>query len=273
MKTQPLHHVFFSKIFVPLLVFIFQITIPTANANTVVTNFSADNVAIDAEGQQTAIGKLYVSDDAIRVDGIPSMGMLKGVKLNLSILLLKKYGMQYIYNHDTKRVYISSISKNIFSGDYKSMGDITVGNTIANEQVSGYSTNKKSMLIKYYIAGQTITSNLFVWESNRFTIPLKLMDEAGNIQVLRNIKLAKPAAHFFAPMKGYQVVDSLMGVIGLNFSNLMSGFNLDKIQSIDVSNLMQSMNNGMSEEQKANISELLQQTMTKFQQADGVDSK
>jgi len=273
MTKIQLHYISLLKIFVPLMVLILQTSIPQANAETIVTNFSADNVAINTAGQQTTVGKLYVSDDAIRVDGLPSMGMLKGVKLNLSILLLKKYGMQYIYNHDNKRVYISSISKSIFTGDYKSMGDITVGKTIASEQVSGYLTNKKPMLINYYIAEQTITTNMFVWESSRFNFPLKLMDEDGNIQVLRNIKLAKPAANIFVPMQGYQVVDSLIGVLGLDFSHLMSTLNLKHIQNIDVSNLMQSMNNNITKEQKANISQLLQQTMTTFQQSETIETK
>lgn len=240
-----------TKAFVSLIIFTLLPSLSNAQSESVITNFSADTVTMNSAGQETAVGKLYVSDNAIRVDGIPSMGMLKGIKLNLSVLLLKQYGMQYIYNHDKKRVFISSISKSIFTDDYKSMGDITVGNSIASENIAGYLADKKPMLINYRIAGQTLTTNMFTWENNRFKFPLKLMDEGGNIQILRNIKLGKPSANVFIPLQGYQVADSLMAVLGLDFSNLMQG-----------------VNNSISDQQKANISNLLQQTLKRLQQTD-----
>ena len=248
MKRLHLHKVYLTKLLLPFIIFIFQLGISNAQAESVITNFSADNVTINAGGQQTAIGKLYVSDNAIRVDGIPSMAMLKGIKLNLSVLLLKQSGMQYVYNHDKKSVYISSISKSIFTGDYKSMGDIKVGNSIASEMVSGYLADKKSMLINYSLAGQTISTNMFTWENSRFKFPLKLMDEGGNIQILKNIQLGEPAANVFVPLSGYQKVDSLMAVLGLDFSNIMQG-----------------MNNSLSDEQKTKISNLFQQTIKQLQ--------
>ena len=238
--------------------------------------FSADSLEISSDGELINSGKLYVSEDAIRIDGIPAMGMLSGLKLDLSVLIFKNQNKQYFYNNDKKRVLISQMDKKHFNGDYKSMGNIRQGQIMGSEYVAGYLCDKKEIIISYDLAGHTFDTEMTVWENDQFDFPLKIMDEDGNIQVLRNINTDQPSVALFQPLSGYQTVDSTLAVMGMNFSDLAGSIDLtamkEKVQNFDMSQMMERMNqvvdNNLSAEQKNKMMELMDKAMSQFK---GVD--
>ena len=186
-----------------------------------VDNFSADNVSIDENGTTINTAKLYVTKDAMRIDGMPSGGM-GGAKLNLSMLILKKQNKSYFYNHDKKLVFEAPADEKDYAAGYKAMDNIESEKVLGKEKVSGYKCVKKEVVTSVQVMGQDMKSKLIVWESDKFEMPLRTMDEDGAIEEMRNIDTGKPSKKLFQPMAGYKKVDNMMALMGMDFGAMMA---------------------------------------------------
>ena len=187
-----------------------------------VKNFSAENVAIKADGTVVKTGKLYVTPDAVRMDGMPWGGSRDMPRMNLSMLVLKKQNQQYFYNHDKKLVFVSPVDEEGLKALSKAVGDSQSEKVVGKEKVSGYNCIKKEVVTTFEAMGKSYESKVTVWQSDRFDFPLRTRDDNGNVQEMRHIKTGKPSEKLFRPLTGYKQVDNMMAVMGMDFSEMGS---------------------------------------------------
>jgi hypothetical protein len=187
-----------------------------------IDNFSADNVEIDHSGKVVNTSKIYMTPDALRMDGMPGGGGKGMPKMNMTLLVLKNQDKQYFYNHDKKLVFESGIDEQMTKAGYKAMDNIESEKVLGKEKVSGYICVKKEITTSMTIMGQTIKNKLIIWESDQFEMPLRTMDQDGGIMEMRNIDTGKPSKKMFHPMPGYKKVDNLMAVMGMDFGAMMA---------------------------------------------------
>ncbi|WP_321493664.1 DUF4412 domain-containing protein [uncultured Desulfobacter sp.] len=256
--------------------------------------FTADNVHIDSTGKIINSAKLYVTEDAVRIDGLPGAGMGKGPQINLSMLILKKQKKSYFYNHDKKLVFEAPADEKDYSAGYKALDNIESEKVLGKEKVSGYKCVKKEVVASFEAMGRSIKSKLIVWESDKFDMPLRTMDEDGAIEEMRNIKTGKPSKKLFRPMPGYKKVDSMMAVMGMDFGAMMAQKNaMDEkeedaqtmsnpaaggmknseksqqakqrnLENMDINKIMKQMGGNMSPEQKAQLMRTMNQVKNRI---------
>ncbi|WDP87757.1 MAG: hypothetical protein HUN05_23635 [Desulfobacter sp.] len=132
------------------------------------------------------------------------------------MLILVKQQKQYIYNHKTHLVFVSSAEEESMAPGYKALDNVKSEKVIGKEKVSGSPCVKKEVVTSYNIMGQTIKNKVIVWENSQFEFPLRTMGQDGEIQEMRQIKEGKPAAKLFRPMPGYKRVNDMMAVMGMD---------------------------------------------------------
>ena len=244
-----------------------------------VDSFAADMVEIERSGKVVNTSKLYMTPDAMRMDGMPGGGAKGMPNLNISLLVLKKKDKQYVYNHDKKLVFESPIDEEMTNAGYKAMDNIESENVLGKEKVSGYKCVKKEVTTSMAVMGSSMKSRLIVWESDKFAMPLRTMDEDGAIQEMRNIKTGKPSKKLFRPMAGYKKVDNMMAVMGMDFGAMMAADEDEDEQGSNgsqgnddvdaqalMAHLQQTMGKNMSPEEKEQMMKILGQTMAQVNQ-------
>ncbi len=248
-----------------------------------IDSFSADHVDIDPNGNVINSARFYVTKDAMRIDGLPGAGMGSGPKMNLTMLMLKDQKKTYFYNHDKQLVFEAPAEENDFEAGYKALDNIESEKVLGREKVSGYKCVKREVVTSMTVMGQSMKDKLIVWESDKFEMPLRTMDEDGSVQEMRNIDTAKPAKKLFRPMAGYKKVGSMMAVMGMDFGAMM---NQDKVgqdeyeqaitagqanesagaQEAMMAHLQQSMGDNLSPEEKAQMIAIMGQAMAQVNQ-------
>ena len=209
-----------------------------------VENFSAENFAIKADGTVVKTGKVYVTPDAVRMDGMPWGGGRDMPRMNLSLLILKKQNQQYFYNHDKKLVFVSPVDDESLKALSKDVGDSQSEKVVGKEKVSGYNCVKKEVVTTFEAMGRSFESKVTVWQSDRFDFPLRTRDEEGNVQEMRHIKTGKPPEKLFRPLTGYKQVDTMMAVMGMDFSEMRSdeeNLPQEEIQDVDPEKLKEGL--------------------------------
>lgn len=255
--------------------------------------FTADNVHIDSNGNIIHSAKLYVTEDAIRIDGLPAGGIGNGPKMDLTMLILKKQKKTFFYNHDKKLVFEAPADEKDYSEGYKALDNIESEKVLGKEKVSGYKCVKKEVITSFKAMGSSMKSRLLVWESDKFEMPLRTMDEDGEIEEMRNIKTGKPSKKLFRPMPGYKKVGSMMAVMGMDFGTMMAQKNAMKeeeektrtmlnpaaagkkkpgknrqsgqqnLENMDIGKIMEQMGGNMSPEEKAQLMQTMNQVMNR----------
>ena len=248
-----------------------------------VKHFSADNVSLDPAGKVVSTSKIYVSGDAMRIDGLPGAGKNGGPIPNISMLVFKKQDKMVVYNHDKKLVYEGPVEeKNIGSG-YKALDNIESEKVLGEEKVSGYLCVKKEVVMSVDAAGYTFKDKMVVWESNQFDFPLRTLAGDGSMSEIRNIEESTPPKKLFRLMPGYKKVHNLMAAMGMDIGAMMARHNAQKgektnaqgpgrdaVKSTDVNQMMESMNQAMGDnmdpEQKKQLMQMMAQAMNDAQQ-------
>ncbi len=242
-----------------------------------VDSFQADAVQIDSNGKIINTSKLYITPDAMRMDGLPAAGM-GGESMNMSILVLKKQEKMYFYNHDKKLVFEGPADESDFNSAFEALDHVESEKVLGKEKVSGYKCVKKEVVTGMTVMGNTMKDKLIVWESDKFEMPLRTMDDDGAIHEMRNIKTGKPAKKYFRPISGYKKVDNMMAVMGMDLGAMMAqdmeededaqampnpGAAQQDMENIDVNKLMEQMGENMSPEEKAQFMETMAHVMNR----------
>ena len=228
-----------------------------------IDTFTADNVHINSNGTIVHSSKLYVTKDAIRIDGLPAGSMGNGQKMSLTMLILKKHKKSYFYNHDKKLVFEAPADEKDYVAGYKAMDNIDSEKVLGKEKVSGYKCVKKEVVTSFKTMGTNIKTRILVWESDKFEMPLRTMDEDGEIEEMRNIKTGKPSKKLFRPISGYKKVGSMMAVMGMDLGAMMAQENdmeeeeeaqtMPNPEDLDSSKIMEQIGGNMSPEEKAQL--------------------
>ena len=271
-----------SLLLAAFFVFILSILPSYALFGGKIDSFSADNVEIGPNGKIVNTSKIYMTPDAMRMDGMPGQGSQGMPKMNISLLVLKKQDKQYFYNHDKKLVFESEVDEDISKAGYKGMDNIESEKVLGKEKVSGYKCVKKEVLTSNTVMGMTDKTKLLVWESDKFEFPLRTQNEDGTIQEMRNIKTGKPSKKFFKPTSGYKKVDNMMAVMGMDFGAMMKEDKTENddekdsqappqnIENIDVAQMMEGMKKALGEnadpEQMKQMEQMMAQVMAQVKQ-------
>ena len=253
-----------------------------------VEHFSADSVTIDPSGKVLHTGKLYVSGDVMRMDGIGgAMGPGRDGKApDLSMLVLEKEGKMYFYNHDKKLVYEGPVDETDMAPGYKAMDNVESEKIIGKEKVSGYKCVKKELTLNISMMGMNQKDKLTVWESDRFEFPLRTMTDDGSMNEMRNIKEGKPPEKRLRPLTGYKKVGNMMAVMGMDIGSMRErrkdrekeraralpnpasdrgtetpGGNGQNLENMDVNQMMEQMSQAMGDNMSPEEKEQLMQIM------------
>ena len=251
-----------------------------------VKHFSADNVALDPTGNVISTSKIYVSNDTMRIDGLPGAGKQAGPIPGISMLVFKKQDKMVVYNHDKKLVYEGPVEDKSIGSGYNALDNIESEKVLGEESVSGYPCVKKEVIMSVGgAAGYTFKDKLIVWESSRFDFPLRTLADDGSMSEIRNIKESMPPKKLLQPIPGYRKVDSLMAAMGMDIGTMMARNNAQKdekkdaqvsepgraaAENMDVNQMMASMNQAMGDnmdpEQKKQFMQVMAQAMSDAQQ-------
>ncbi len=239
-----------------------------------VDSYSADSVQIASDGKIVSESKYYITPEAMRIDGFPGAKHPQMEDMDLSMLILVKQNKQYFYNHDKKLVYESTVDEKDLKAGYKNLGDVQSEKVVGKEKVSGYKCTKKEVVTNYNVMGMTTKSKVIVWESERFEMPLKVQDEKGGMQEMRNINPGSPAKKHFVPLEGYKQVSNMMAVMGMDFFNRMDVEEEETNASADVAGEDNRQNTTVSnktveEEAPSQFSEVNQENVEKAIQSLG----
>jgi len=202
-----------------IVLFLFSVIPTAAVSKGKVTSFSADMVMLAPDGKKTGTSRLFITPEAYRMDGMPMGAGQQGMPEDLTILGLIDQNRQYMYNHDKKLVYESDLDERQMMGVLKSYENVDAEEILGKETISGYSCTRKKVTTTTAVMGMKVTISQTIWQSDRFEMPLRTLTEEGYVSELRNIVTRKPSANLFEPLSGYTQVNSMMAVMGIDFSN------------------------------------------------------
>lgn len=186
-----------------------------------IDKFTADQVELSSDGKILNTLKLYVTPNAVRMDGLPGAGMNPNMpKMDLSVFTFKDKDEHYIFNHSKKLYYKTTMGQDDFDAALKDYKDAEHVKILGKEKVSGYKCEKKEITSSTTIFGISQTSKMIIWESDRFEIPLRTQSPDGHMSEIRNIDKGSPAKNVFRLPKGYKKVDNIMMAMGMDFKSM-----------------------------------------------------
>ncbi len=183
--------------------------------------FSADMVELTPDGKVVNTIKLYITPTAVRMDGMPGAGMNPNMPtMALSMFTFKDKDEHYIFNHDKKLYYKTSMDEEGLADLVKDYKDAQQVKKLGTEKVSGYKCTKKEVTSTSTVFGMTHTSTALIWQSDQFEMPLRTKSENGHMTELRNIDKGTQSRSTFKLPSGYKQVDNMMAAMGMDFGNL-----------------------------------------------------
>jgi hypothetical protein len=176
-----------------------------------VTNFTADQITMGADGKPVGQSKVYFSGSKMRMDDVMPQSGAKVVMIYRSDL--KK---NFMLNTDKKTYTERDLDEKEMTGAIMSMTPIKnrKEKTLGEETVSGYKCSKKEIEAEIEVMGYKKTSRSVIWQSPKFDLPLRTSSDSGHITELRNIREEKPAATLFEIPAGYSKVSDMMELLG-----------------------------------------------------------
>jgi hypothetical protein len=176
-----------------------------------VTNYTADQITMGADGKPIAQSKVYFSDGKMRMDDVMPQSGAKVVMIYRSDL--KK---NFMLNTDKKTYTERDLDEEELTGAIMSMAPVKnrKEKALGEETVGGYRCSKKEIEAEIEVMGFKQTSRSVVWQSPKFDVPLRTSSDAGRVTELRNIREEKPAVALFELPAGYSKVSDMMELLG-----------------------------------------------------------
>ncbi len=176
-----------------------------------INEYTADQVRIDPNGKVQNEGKIYVTPDKIRMDGISPTGegsivmiFRRDKKIGCTLNPEKKLYMERPLNEKEME---QASKKFIDSRNEKALG---------TENVNGFKCTKKEVETSVEFMGYKRKVRNIVWMSKRLDMPIRTKSQDGSITELRNIKEGTPASKYFEIPKGYKKVANMMELMGMD---------------------------------------------------------
>ncbi|MCU0559121.1 MAG: DUF4412 domain-containing protein [Desulfobacterales bacterium] len=174
-----------------------------------VSDFTAEQVTMGADGKILSQTKVYFSGGKMRLDDAMPQS---GTKLIM------------ISRGDLKKMYMINADKNIYTEsdiDEKEFAGLAMPHVknrkeraLGEETVNGYPCAKKEIEAQVEVMGFKSTSRTVIWQSPKFDMPLRTRGEDGHVTELRNIQQSQPAAALFEVPAGSSRVANMMELLG-----------------------------------------------------------
>lgn len=176
-----------------------------------VTDYTADQVTVSADGKMERQSKVYFSGNNMRIDDpMPQSGG------KLVVIFRGDLKKNFMLNIDKKIYTERDLDEKEMPGNLMAMGVIKnrKEKNLGEETVNGYLCTKKETEIEVEVMGFRNTSRSVVWQSPKFDLPLRTRGDAGDVTELRNIREEKPAATLFEVPADYKKVADMMELMG-----------------------------------------------------------
>ena len=198
------------------------------NAHALLENkirkYTADQVMIDSKGNVQHTGKIYVTPDKIRMDGISPKG-----QGNIVMIFRKDKNIGWTLNPDKKLFMERPLNEKEMEQATKKMIDSRNEKVLGTEKINGFSCTKKEVETTVEIMGFKRTVSTIIWVSKRLDMPIRTKSQDGSITELRNIKEGTPANKHFEVPKEYKKVSNMLELMGMD----MSGSEKNHLKSSD----------------------------------------
>lgn len=156
--------------------------------------------------------------------------------------------------------------------ELKSYEKVDSEKVLGKEKVSGYKCVKKEVTTTNSMLGMKTTETVILWQSERFTVPLRTKMKDGTIVELRNIKTGPPGRKVFQRPAGYRKANNMMEVMGFDFAAMdderpvpedgSRGAAPKGMEDVNVQEMMEQMQKVMGENMDPEQMEQMQQIMT-----------
>ena len=176
-----------------------------------VTDYTADQVTLSADGKMERQSKVYFSGNNMRIDDpMPQSGV------KLVVIFRGDLKKNFMLNIDKKSYTERELDEKEMPGNLMAMGVIKnrKEKKLGEETVNGYLCAKKETEIEVEVMGFRNTSRSIVWQSPKFDLPLRTRGDAGDVTELRNIREEKPAAVLFEVPADFKKVADMMELMG-----------------------------------------------------------
>ena len=178
-----------------------------------ITKYTADQVMIDSKGNVEHGGKIYVTPEKIRMDGISPGG-----QGNIVMIFRRDKNIGWTLNPDKKLFMERPLNEKEMEQATKKMIDSRNEKILGTEKINGFSCTKKEVETTVELMGYKRTVKTIVWVSKRLDMPLRTKSEDGSITELRNIKKGAPGNKYFEVPKEYKKVSNMMELMGMDMS-------------------------------------------------------
>jgi len=178
-----------------------------------ITKYTADQVMIDSKGKVQHGGKIYVTPEKIRMDGISPGG-----QGNIVMIFRKDKNIGWTLNPDKKLFMERPLNEKEMEQATKKMIDSRNEKVLGTEKINGFSCTKKEVETTVELMGYKRTVKTIVWVSKRLDMPIRTKSQDGSITELRNIKEGTPANKYFEVPKEYKKVSNMFELMGMDMS-------------------------------------------------------
>jgi Domain of unknown function (DUF4412) len=176
-----------------------------------VTDFSADQVTLDAGGKVAHTSRIYFTEDKVRFDGA---GGRSGSKEQMNIIFRRDLKKHFMLNPVNKTYFERDLDEKEMEAAIQQTVKNRSEKVLGQETVSGYPCTKKEVEAEFEIMGMKHKTRSVIWQSSDFIMPLRTQAEGGQTTEMRNIQKGKPEAGLFEVPKDYKQVANIMELMG-----------------------------------------------------------
>jgi hypothetical protein len=178
--------------------------------------YTADQVMIDPDGKVEHEGKIYMTPEKMRMDGMAPTG-----DGNIILIFRRDKNIGWTLNPEKKLYMERPLDEEEMEESTKQFRDSRNEKVLGKETVNGFKCTKKEVetTIKG-IYGFKKTVKTIVWMSNKVDMPIRTKSEDGSMTELRNLKEGTPASKYFEIPKGYKKVANVMELMDMDMSEL-----------------------------------------------------
>ena len=187
------------------------LSLPAAGFAQKVTDYTAEQVTMAADGKPIAQSKIYLSSGKMRVDDVmPQSGS------HLIVIYRSDLKKNFMLNADKKTYTESELNEKEMAGAIMSSGHIKnrKEKMLGEETVSGYRCSKREIEAEIVVMGYKNTTRSIVWQSPKFDLPLRSRSDSGQVTELQKIQEGRPAAALFEVPADYSKVSNMMELMG-----------------------------------------------------------
>jgi hypothetical protein len=178
-----------------------------------IKEYTADQVSIDPNGKVQHEGKIYVTPDKIRMDGISPKG-----EGSIVMIFRRDKNIGWTLNPEKKLYMERPLNEKEMEQATKKFIDSRNEKVLGTGNVNGFKCTKKEVETTVEYMGFKRTVKTIVWMSTKLDMPIRTKSQDGSMTELRKIKKGTPASEYFEIPTGYKKVANMMELMGMDMS-------------------------------------------------------